>query len=168
MDKYKIILLMVILIASLVILVDKIFTSAPIQIILTSGGEIITQGSDYYTLGEVMLLIILAFLIGSSATFIYYNSDEAIKSFIHSKEDKSKDSLITNLLKSNEKIVYHEIKNSRNNSILQNELVLKTNLSKVKITRIIRRLELKGLIIKERHGLTNKILLKREILNHNQ
>lgn len=160
MKKYKIIISTVVLIASLVILVDKIFTTTPIQVVLETGQEVITQDSNYYNLGEVVLLVICAFLIGLSATFIYYNSNEVIKKhFSYLKRDKSKEMLITNLLKDDEKKVYQEILNS-NNEILQNELVRKTNLSKVKITRIVRRLELKGLIIKERYGLTNKIKLK--------
>ena len=160
MKRYKIIISIVILIASLVILVDKIFTTTPIQIVLESGQEVVTQDSSYYDLGEVILLVICAFLIGLSIIFIYYNSDEIRKEhFLHLKRDKSKEMLITNLLKDDEKKVYQEILNS-NNEILQNELVRKTNLSKVKITRIIHRLELKKLVVKERYGLTNKVKLK--------
>lgn len=164
MNKYKIIIFTVILIASLVVLVDKIFTTAPINIILESGQEVVTQNSSYYTLGEVILLIICAFLIGLSVILIYYTSNGYIKEyFLPDKkeklvEDKSKDKLIINLLKGDEKTVYQEILNSKD-GILQNELVLRTGLSKVKITRVIHRLELKKLIIKERHGLTNRIKL---------
>ena len=45
-------------------------------------------------------------------------------------------------------------------SIFQSELVSKTNLSKVKITRILDRLEGKDLIERKRRGMTNVILLK--------
>lgn len=160
MKKYKIIIAIVILIASLVILVDKIFTTTPIQIVLGSGQEVVTQDSSYYNLEEVILLVICAFLVGLSAIFIYYNSNGISKEhFLHLKRDKSKEKMIANLLKDDEKKVYHEILNS-NNEILQNELVRRTNLSKVKITRIVHRLKLKGLVIKERYGLTNKIKLK--------
>ena len=44
--------------------------------------------------------------------------------------------------------------------MLQNALVLKTSLSKVKMTRVLASLERKKLIVKERHGLTNRIKLK--------
>jgi uncharacterized membrane protein len=43
----------------------------------------------------------------------------------------------------------------------QNKLTLKLGLSKVKVTRLLCGLERKGLIAKERHGLTNMIKLKR-------
>ncbi len=164
MNKYKIIIFTVILVASLVVLVDKLFTTAPINIILESGQEVVSQDSNYYTLGEVILLIVCAFLIGFSIIFIYYTSNGAIKEyFLPEKkekfEDKSKNKLIINLLKGDEKEVYQEILNSKD-GILQNELVLRTGLSKVKITRVVHRLELKRLIIKERHGLTNRIKLR--------
>lgn len=45
-------------------------------------------------------------------------------------------------------------------SIFQSELVSKTNLSKVKITRILDRLEGKDLIERKRRGMTNVIILK--------
>lgn len=160
MKKYKLIIAIVILIASLVILVDKIFTTTPIQIVLESGQEVVTQDSSYYNLEEVILLVICAFLVGLSSIFVYYNSNEIGKEyFLRLKRDKSKEKMIANLLKEDEKKVYQEILNS-NNEILQNELVRRTNLSKVKITRIVHRLKLKGLVIKERYGLTNKIKLK--------
>jgi uncharacterized membrane protein len=163
MKRYKLIISIVILIVSLIILIDKIFTTGPIQIILESGQQVVSQDSNYYTLEEVLLLVISSFLVGLSAIFIYYNSDGAIKEYLLPKEkDKSRELLIANLLKSDEKKVYQHIINS-NGEILQNKLVVITGLSKVKITRIIRNLEMKRLIIKERYGLTNKIKLKEPI-----
>jgi uncharacterized membrane protein len=44
--------------------------------------------------------------------------------------------------------------------MLQNALVLKTGMTKVKMTRVLSSLERKGLVLKERHGLTNRIKLK--------
>ena len=160
MNKNRLIILFtIILIVSLVTLVNKIFTTSPIQVVLESGEEITTQDSNYYTLGEVVLLIVSAFLIGLSAAFIYYNSNNTIKEFLSLNKDKSKTILINSLLKANERLVFQQILNS-NDGALQNELVSRTGMSKVKITRIIHRLERKGLIVKERHGLTNKIKVK--------
>lgn len=47
-----------------------------------------------------------------------------------------------------------------NGMIFQNELVEKTSLSKVKVTRILDRLEAKGLVERRRRGMTNIIVLK--------
>jgi len=162
MNRYKLIISIVILIVSLIILIDKIFTTGPIQIILESGQEIVSQNSNYYTLEEVLLLIVSAFLVGLSAIFIYYNSDGSIKEYLLPKEkDKSRELLIANLLKCDEKKVYQNIVNS-NGEILQNKLVVITGLSKVKITRILYGLEQKKLITKERYGFTNMVRLKRQ------
>jgi uncharacterized membrane protein len=162
MGRYKVILFIIILIVSLLILVDKIFTTAPIQIVLESGQEITTQNSNYYTLTEMLLLVVCAFMTGLSAVFLYHSSGgTVIKEYFLSKkkQDELKENLISNLLKDDEKRIYKEILDS-NGEILQNRLVQKTNLSKVKVTRIIHRLAFKGLVVKERHGLTNKIKLK--------
>lgn len=161
MGKYKIVIYVIILVVSLFLLMDKIFTTAPIQITLESGQEITTQNSNYYTLTEMLLLVVCAFMTGLSATFLYHNSNKTIKEYFLPKkmQDKLKENLIIKMLKGDEKAVYREILDS-NGEMLQNKLVQKTGLSKVKITRIMRRLELKGLVAKERYGLTNKIKLK--------
>ncbi len=155
---YKLVICAIIFIISIVILVDKTFTTAPIQISLESGHEVITQDSHYYNIMEVILLIICAFLIGLTTMYIYQNSEKSIrdKFLIARKKEKT---LINTFLKGNEKTIYELIRSS-NQGILQNALVKKTGLSKVKITRIIRKLELKGLIKKERYGITNKIVAK--------
>ncbi|MBS3124728.1 MarR family transcriptional regulator [Candidatus Woesearchaeota archaeon] len=44
--------------------------------------------------------------------------------------------------------------------MFQNELVEKTQLSKVKVTRILDKLEGKGLVERRRRGMTNVIILK--------
>jgi len=44
--------------------------------------------------------------------------------------------------------------------VLQNDLVSRTGMSKVAVTRALAKLESKGLVVKERHGLTNKVRLK--------
>ncbi|MBS3148671.1 MarR family transcriptional regulator [Candidatus Woesearchaeota archaeon] len=44
--------------------------------------------------------------------------------------------------------------------IFQNELVEKTGLSKVKVTRILDKLEAKGIIERRRRGMTNAVILK--------
>lgn len=47
-----------------------------------------------------------------------------------------------------------------NGMIFQNELVEKMGLSKVKVTRILDKLEAKGLVERRRRGMTNAIILK--------
>lgn len=47
-----------------------------------------------------------------------------------------------------------------NGMIFQNELVEKMSLSKVKVTRVLDKLEAKGLIERRRRGMTNAVILK--------
>ena len=58
-----------------------------------------------------------------------------------------------------EKILLKEIINAEG-SIFQSELTEKTNMNKVKITRILDRLEGKGKIERKRRGMTNVVILK--------
>ncbi len=161
MKQFKIIMAIVILTASILLLFSKLFTAQPIQIILETGQEVTTQSSDYFSLADVLLLITSSFLIGLTATYLFYNSDtkDVIKSFRQQKQPEKKYEMVIPLLKGDERKVFSELLNF-NGEILQNELVLKSGLSKVKVTRILSSLENKNLIIKERHGLTNKIKLK--------
>lgn len=62
-------------------------------------------------------------------------------------------------LSDEEKAVYNIIKNS-NGSAYQNELIKETGFSKVKITRVLDRLEQKDILERKRRGMTNIIVLK--------
>jgi len=161
MNQFKIILAVVVLTASIILLFSKLFTPQPIQIILETGQEVTTQSSDYFSLDDVLLLITSSFLIGLTATYLFCNSDTSnvIRSLKKDKKAGKGYEMVIPLLKGDEKKVFSELLNS-NGEMLQNALVLKLGLSKVKMTRILYSLENKNLIIKERHGLTNKIKLK--------
>ncbi len=164
--KFGSIIAVIILIVSLVLLFDKLFTPQPIQIALESGQEITTQAASYFGLPETLLLIICAFFIGSTATYLFYNSDKTDKTNQdHLKTDLkvspySKDAyeLILPFLKEDERRLLQVLKQA-NGELLQNQLVLKLDQSKVKVTRILSSLEQKKLIKKERQGLTNNIKL---------
>lgn len=62
-------------------------------------------------------------------------------------------------LDGDEKKVYELIMDA-DGYVLQSDLVTKTGFSKVKISRIIDKLELKGLVIRRRRGMSNVIILK--------
>ncbi|MDH5690648.1 MAG: hypothetical protein OEY81_04405 [Candidatus Bathyarchaeota archaeon] len=60
------------------------------------------------------------------------------------------------------KKVFSEIVES-GGEILQSDLSIRTGFPKAKITRILDYLEMKGLIIRKSHGMTNKIIIKRNM-----
>ena len=163
MPRFKIFISIVILIASLVLLFDKLFTPQPIQITLQSGQEITTSAAEYFSLGEVLLLIISAFLIGTASTYLFYNSEreKEKKQDLHAPEPNvSVYEHILPLLKTDEKRAIAALLES-NGEMQQNKLAAKLGVSKVKATRVLHGLQQKNLITKERHGLTNMVKLKK-------
>lgn len=161
MERFKTTLAAVIMFASIVILVLKLFAAQPIQITLESGREITTESLEYYSLSEVLVLVVSAFLMGVSAVFLFYNSDmDMIKEKGSSvRVSKGPDyGIVLSLLRDDERKVVSLLRDSKG-EILQNALVNRMGLSKVKVARLVFSLERKGLIVKERHGLTNRIML---------
>ena len=161
MKQFKIIISVVILVVSAVLLLIQLLTPQPIQIILETGQEIVTEGSEYFSLSQVLVLITAAFLIGSTAIYLYFRSetDELLKALGQKKEYDRKYEMVIPLLRGEESMVFREVLDNKG-EMLQNKLVLKTRLNKVKMTRVLASLERKNLIVKERHGLTNRIRLK--------
>jgi hypothetical protein len=87
----------------------------------------------------------------------------SIWSLTREKELKhAKDKITNMLLLPEERIVIDELKKS-GGQITQSQLVIKTGLSKVKVHRVVKNLAMKGIIKKYEYGLTNKIVLEKEI-----
>jgi uncharacterized membrane protein len=143
------------------VLFNQLMIPQPIQIILETGQEIVTQTSEYFSIYQVLVLILASFLIGSTAIYLYFKSEteEFLKGLKQKKDVENKYEMVIPLLRGDEKRVFKEIIDAKG-EMLQNALVLKTSLTKVKMTRVLASLENKNLIVKERHGLTNKIKLK--------
>ena len=163
MPKFTILISMVVLIAALVLLFDKLFTPQPIQITLQSGQEITTSTSEYFSLSEVLLLITGAFLIGTAATYLYYNSDRTKTIKLQPQKPEFKANVyetVYHLLKAGEKQAVAALRENKG-EMQQNKLAAKLGVSRVKATRILYGLQQKRLITKERHGLTNIVRLKK-------
>ena len=79
------------------------------------------------------------------------------------KESKElKRDVIDSMVMPDEKIVIKELEKN-NSELTQSDLVRKTGLSKVKVHRIIKRLELLGIVSKYPYGITNKIKLEKSL-----
>lgn len=74
------------------------------------------------------------------------------------EKEKKLEKIITKLKKDEKKIC--ELIKENDGAIFQSELVEKTNFSKVKVSRLLDKLEGKGLIERRRCGMTNLVLLK--------
>lgn len=78
----------------------------------------------------------------------------------HERITKDNYQKIMKELGSDEKLVLGKIIDSQG-TIFQSDIVRKTKFNKVKVTRILDRLEGRGLIERKRRGMTNVVLLKR-------
>ncbi|MBU2589847.1 MAG: MarR family transcriptional regulator [Nanoarchaeota archaeon] len=109
---------------------------------------------------------VMVFIILIGIYLIFFGKEQKIvtkfvKEQIKDKQiskDNYKD--IMNKLNNEEKSVFEKIIESEG-SMFQSELVEKTDLTKVKVTRILDKLEGKHLIERRRRGMTNIVILKK-------
>src|SRR3989344_1466659 len=145
-----VILGMAILMLSLVIMFNRALT----QIVNTScshGDTCPMWGTlDFYT-NLSLGLIIAIILIGLFLVFLKDNS--VLNRLFNTEKLKSHKPL------SLEESQIIKLITESNGSIFQSEIVEKTNMPKVKISRILDRLEGHGLIERKRRGMTNMVLL---------
>ncbi len=113
-----------------------------------------------------MIILVLVAAIG--IYLIFFSKEERIVTKIMRVKEQIQPKKIT-------KANYHKIIESLNKdessvleniidsqgSVMQSELADKTGMTKVKITRILDRLEGKGIIERKRRGMTNVVILKR-------
>jgi uncharacterized membrane protein len=71
-------------------------------------------------------------------------------------EGEEVEGLVLRLLDGDERRMFLALRDAGGES-LQKDLIEKTKMSNAKVTRVLDRLEEKGLIVKERHGMTNKV-----------
>jgi uncharacterized membrane protein len=115
-------------------------------------------------LNEVLLLIIAAWLGGMSFLYIIISSkeketpqSEQIETVI--PENKSAAMVAADILDGDEKTIFQKIVD--NDGLLQRELILNTDFSEPKVSRLLDKLERRGLIIRKRDGMGNRVMLKK-------
>ena len=158
----------IVLIISVLLLIDRLLATGPVQLIMEDGKAIPIEGASYFSFNEVLLLIITAWLGGMSFLYIIQFSREKETPDISVKEGKeiteipeSKSSALmaADILEGDEKILFQNIID--NDGILQRELVMKTGFSEPKVSRLLDRVERRGLIMRQRNGMGNRVLLKK-------
>jgi uncharacterized membrane protein len=107
---------------------------------------------------------ITSFVVLIGLYLIFFGKEEKIITKIKEVEKPQKDekvdySKIMKKLNSDEKLILETIINAEG-TIFQSDLVEKTDLSKVKVTRILDKLEGKGILERRRRGMTNVVILK--------
>jgi uncharacterized membrane protein len=154
----------IVLIISVLILIDRLLAQGPVQLILENGKAVPVEGASYFSLNEVLLFIIAAWLGGMSFLYIILSSKEKetprsdqIETRI--PENKSAAMVAADILDGDEKILFQKIFD--NDGLLQRELILNTDFSEPKVSRLLDKLERRGLIIRKRDGMGNRVLLKK-------
>jgi uncharacterized membrane protein len=110
---------------------------------------------------------IMLFIVVIGLYLIFFSKEEriitklkTIRPQVESKKiTKENYQKVISNLNSDEKVVFEKVIESQG-TIFQSDLVNKTNFPKVKVTRILDRLEGKGLVERRRRGMTNVIILK--------
>ena len=154
----------IVLIISVLLLIDRLLAQGPVQLILENGKAVPVEGASYFSLNEVLLLIIAAWLGGMSFLYIIISSkeketpqSEQIETVI--PENKSAAMVAADILDGDEKTIFQKIVD--NDGLLQRELILNTDFSEPKVSRLLDKLERRGLIIRKRDGMGNRVMLKK-------
>ncbi|MBN1385480.1 MarR family transcriptional regulator [Candidatus Woesearchaeota archaeon] len=96
-------------------------------------------------------IVIMVFVIIGGIYLVLWGDKESF--------DKKPRKALPKDLSNDEKLIMAALASS-DGTIFQSDLVEKTNMSKVKVTRLLDRLEGKGLIERKRRGMTNVVVLK--------
>ncbi len=153
----------IVLVISVLLLIDRLLATNPIQLTLVDGRAVPIEGASYFSLNDVLFFIITAWLGGMSFLYIVISPKEKEVPGLQVNtpeiaENKNAALLAASILEGDEKTLLQQIIDS--NDILQRELVSKTGFSEPKVSRLLDKLERRGLILRRRDGMGNRISLK--------
>jgi len=147
-------------VVSVFILGLKLLNPTPIQIVIEGQSASITQLPGFFTIGDVIVIIIASITLGISGTYLlFFDLTEKPAGELVLKERKKRWEEIAKTLKEDERKIYQAIIET-DGIIEQSELPEKTGLSKASVSRALDLLESKGLIERRRRGMGNIVLLK--------
>ena len=104
---------------------------------------------------SIYLLIIISILL-AYGLYLIFSSKESEK--VSESKNKEFEKTIS-MLKGDEKKIYEIL--IENDALFQSEIIEKTSLNKVKISRILDKLEGRGLVERKRRGLSNVLIPKK-------
>lgn len=154
----------IILIISVLLLIDRLLAQGPVQLILENGKAVPVEGASYFSLNDVLLFIIMAWLGGMSFLYIIISSKDEEEPASEKIEPDIQENInaamvAADILDGDEKILFQKIVND--DGLLQRELILITEFSEPKVSRLLDKLERRGLIIRKRDGMGNRVMLKK-------
>jgi len=150
------------MVVSIVVLVNKLLASAPIQIIIEGGYAVPVRGALYFTIEDVLILVVCAWVGGMSAVYLFMaRAKEPLGALMDTEKARKKVEVALQMLEGDEKILLKEISDS-GSEIAQSDLVVKTGFSEAKISRLLDKLESRGLVVRIRYGMGNMVMLKKD------
>ena len=121
----------------------------------------ITQSINMGLRPNVRAVMALPIIVNFFGALISIFAGLSLISILRYKESRElKKEVIDSMVMPDEKTVIKELENN-NGALTQSELVMDTGLSKVKVHRIVKRLESLGIVKKYPYGVTNKIKLEK-------
>ena len=147
-------------VASVFVLGIKLLNPTPVQIFIEGQSASVTQLPGFFTLWDVVIIVIASIALGVSGTYLlFFDLAEKPAGELVLEERKKRWKEIAKTLKEDEQKIYEAIIEA-GGIIEQSELPEKTGISKASVSRALDLLESKGLIERRRRGMGNVVLLK--------
>jgi len=147
-------------------LVTKFLMPTPIQIIIPGEEPIVVGQIFRYTQIDVLIISVSTVILAVSSLYLLFSdfveTRNALPTFEKNDTSEVDIRFARRLLDGDKRKVFTKIVES-GGEILQSDLHLQTSFSKAKITRILDYLELKGLVARKSHGMTNKVIINRDM-----
>ena len=138
----------------------KLLNPTPIQIVIEGQSASITQLPGFFTLEDVIIIVIASITLGVSGTYLlFFESVEKPAAELVLEERVKRWKEIAKTLKEDEQKIYQAVIEA-GGVVEQSELPEKTGISKAGVSRALDLLESKGLVERKRRGMRNVVLLK--------
>jgi DNA-binding transcriptional ArsR family regulator len=150
----------VLFVVSLFILVVKLTRPASISVIMEGASVTIQQLEGYFTPRDVAVIVLSALMTGGSCIYLFLMPENTSAEVTAVKKEKwTKNLSSIRDLGENAQRVYALL--MENDGIMaQSDIVAKTGISKVSVTRALDTLEGKDLVERKRRGMGNIIYLR--------
>jgi uncharacterized membrane protein len=154
------IIIAVIFVVSLFILVVKLMRPATISVIMEGASVTIQQLEGYFTPRDVAVIVLCSLMTGGSCVYLFLMPENTSAEVTAAKKEKwTKDLENIKDLNENAQRVYALL--MENDGIMaQSDIVAKTGISKVSVTRALDTLEGKDFVERKRRGMGNVIYLR--------
>ena len=147
-------------------LVSKFLMPTPIQIIIPGEEPVVVGQIFRYTQIDVLIMSVSTVILAVSGFHLLFSDFAATRKSLLAVEQEDASELdiqfARRLLDGDKRKVFSTIVES-GGEILQSDLPLQTSFSKAKITRILDYLELKDLVVRQSYGMTNKVIINRDM-----